>query len=197
MADTAGRNYRAGPGCRISGPGGTLSSGKDGDENAMTERRPDDEALLRRSFAVARRAHKNGNHPFGALIADAQGHVLIEKENGYWPDRDMTGHAERLLATEASKRYRPEFLASCTLYSSAEPCAMCAGAIYWAGIGRVVFGMTERALKDATGNHAENPTLDLPCRTVFAAGQRPVEVIGPLLEAEAAALHDGVWDKAG
>jgi tRNA(Arg) A34 adenosine deaminase TadA len=109
------------------------------------------------------------------------------------PDRDMTGHAERLLATQASKQFAPEVLAGCTLYTSAEPCAMCAGAIYWAGIGRVVFGLSERQLKSMTGNHAENPTLDLPCRTVFAAGQRRVEVIGPLLEDEAAALHDGVW----
>jgi tRNA(Arg) A34 adenosine deaminase TadA len=70
---------------------------------------------------------------------------------------------------------------------------MCAGAIYWTGIGRVVFGMTERALKAKTGNHAENPTLDLPCHVVFAAGQREVEVIGPMLEDEAAALHEGAW----
>jgi tRNA(Arg) A34 adenosine deaminase TadA len=70
---------------------------------------------------------------------------------------------------------------------------MCAGAIYWAGIGRVVYGLSEHRLKAMTGNHVENPTLDLPCRTVFAAGQRPVEVIGPLLEDEAAAIHFGVW----
>ena len=153
----------------------------------------DHEALLRRSFDVARRAQTHGNHPFGAILAGPDGAVLIETENGYLPDRDMTGHAERLLATQACKTYDPKFLATCTLYSSAEPCAMCAGAIYWAGIGRVVFGMTERALKEMTGNHAENPTLDLPCRTVFTAGQRPVEVIGPLLEGEAAALHVGAW----
>ena len=103
------------------------------------------------------------------------------------PDRDMTGHAERLLATQASKQFDPKFLAGCTLYTSAEPCCMCAGAMYWAGIGRVVYGLSERRLKTITGNHAENPTLDLPCRIVFAAGQRPVEVIGPLLEDEAAA----------
>jgi tRNA(Arg) A34 adenosine deaminase TadA len=105
----------------------------------------------------------------------------------------MTGHAERVLCTRASTAYAPALLRTCTLYSSAEPCAMCAGAIYWTGIGRVVFGMTERALKDFTGNHAENPTLDLPCRTVFSAGQRAIEVIGPLLEDEAAALHEGAW----
>ena len=154
----------------------------------------DDEAFLRRSFAVARRAHTRGNHPFGAILVSAAGDVLIETENGFLPDRDMTAHAERLLATQASKQFDSRVLAGCTLYTSAEPCAMCAGAIYWAGIGRVVFGLSERRLKTITGDHPENPTLDLPCRTVFAAGQRRVDVIGPLLEDEAAALHAGVWD---
>ncbi len=154
----------------------------------------DDEKFLRRSFDVAKRAMTHGNHPFGALLVDAAGEVLMEVENGYLPDRDMTAHAERLLATQASKTLDPKFLADCTLYTSAEPCAMCAGAMYWAGIGRIVYGLSERRLKTITGNHAENPTLDLPCRTVFAAGQRHVEVIGPLLEDEAAAIHDGVWN---
>lgn len=136
----------------------------------------DHAALLRRTFDVALRARARGNHPFASLLVNAAGDVLIETENGFMPDRDMTGHAERLLATEASKRFGARVLADCTLYSSAEPCAMCAGAIYWTGIGRVVFGLSERRLRQLTGNHAENPTLDLPCRTVFAAGQRRVEV---------------------
>jgi tRNA(Arg) A34 adenosine deaminase TadA len=153
----------------------------------------DHATFLRRSFAVARRARTHGNHPFGAILVGPDGAVLIERENGYLPARDMTAHAERLLATEASRTVAPEALARCTLYSSAEPCAMCAGAIYWAGIGRVVYALSERRLKAMTGDHAENPTLDLPCRTVFAAGQRAVEVIGPLLEDEAAALHEGAW----
>jgi tRNA(Arg) A34 adenosine deaminase TadA len=152
-----------------------------------------DEVLLRRAFAVAAQARANGCHPFGAILAGPDGTVLMEQANAYLPDRDMTGHAERVLCTRASTTYAPALLRTCTLYSSAEPCAMCAGAIYWTGIGRVVFGMTERALKDFTGNHAENPTLDLPCRTVFSAGQRAIEVIGPLLEDEAAALHEGAW----
>ncbi len=153
----------------------------------------DHETFLRRSFAVAQRARTHGNHPFGAILVGATGQVLIEAENGYMPDRDMTGHAERLLATQASKQFDTKFLAACTLYSSAEPCAMCAGAIYWTGIGRVVYGLSEGRLKTITGNHAENPTLDLACRTVFAAGQRHVEVIGPLLEDEAAEIHAGAW----
>jgi tRNA(Arg) A34 adenosine deaminase TadA len=155
----------------------------------------DDITYLRRTFDVARRAQAHGNHPFGAILVDASGEVLIEMENGFQPDHDGTAHAERLLATQACRSYDPAALARSTIYSSAEPCAMCAGAIYWAGIGRVVFGLSERRLKAITGDHIENPTLDLPCRTIFAAGQRPTEVSGPLIEDEAAALHAGVWDR--
>jgi tRNA(Arg) A34 adenosine deaminase TadA len=151
------------------------------------------ERFLRLSFEVAKRARTNGNHPFGSVLVSGAGDVLLEVENGFLPDHDMTGHAERLLATRACKQFAAEVLRESTLYSSAEPCAMCAGAIYWVGIGRVVYGLSEHRLKAITGAHAENPTLDLPCRTVFAAGQRQVEVIGPLLEDEAAALHEDFW----
>jgi tRNA(Arg) A34 adenosine deaminase TadA len=154
-----------------------------------------DEHFLRRSFEVARRSMSHGNHPFGAILVDENGSVLIETENGYMPAHDGTAHAERLLATEACRTLSRDVLAKATLYSSAEPCAMCAGAIYWAGIGRVLYGLSEHRLRSITGNHPENPTLDLPCREVFASGQRATEVIGPLLEDEAAALHDGVWTK--
>ena len=111
------------------------------------------------------------------------------------PAHDGTAHAERLLATLACTTLPAEVLRTATLYSSAEPCAMCAGAMYWAGIGRLVYGLSEHRLRKFTGNHPENPTLDLPCRAVFASGQRPTEVVGPLLEDEAAALHEGVWRK--
>jgi tRNA(Arg) A34 adenosine deaminase TadA len=154
-----------------------------------------DAHFLRQSFDVARRAMTNGNHPFGALLVDADGKVLLEVENGYMPARDSTAHAERLLATQACTTVDADILGSATLYSSAEPCAMCAGAIYWAGIGRVVYALSEHRLRELTGNHPENPTLDLPCREVFASGQRSTEVVGPMLEEEAAAVHAGVWDK--
>ncbi|WP_313056724.1 nucleoside deaminase [Stutzerimonas nitrititolerans] len=152
-----------------------------------------DLTLLRKSFDVARRALENGTHPFGAILVGPDGEVLLEQGNAYMPDHDMTGHAERVLMTRASTHYSPEFLADCSMYTSAEPCAMCAGAAYWAGLGRVVYGLSERSLKEITSNHPENPTLDLPCRIVFEAGQRKVEVLGPLLEEEAAALHEGIW----
>jgi tRNA(Arg) A34 adenosine deaminase TadA len=154
-----------------------------------------DEHFLRRSFDVARRSLTHGNHPFGAILVDRDRNVLIETENGYMPSRDGTAHAERVLATQACTTVSPDVLKGATLYSSAEPCAMCAGAIYWAGIGRLVYGLSEHRLGGVTGHHPENPTLDLPCREVFKSGQRPTEVIGPLLEDEAEALHEGVWNR--
>ncbi|WP_128926974.1 nucleoside deaminase [Bradyrhizobium guangxiense] len=161
----------------------------------MTGASERDEHFLRLSFGVPRRSLTHGNHPFGCIVVDAGGKVLIEAENGYMPDRDGTAHAERLAATQACRTLSRDVLATATLYSSAEPCAMCAGAIYWAGIGRVVYGLSEHRLRGLTGDHPENPTLDLPCREVFASGQRPTEIVGPLLEDEAEALHDGVWTK--
>jgi tRNA(Arg) A34 adenosine deaminase TadA len=154
-----------------------------------------DEHFLRRSFEVARRSMTHGNHPFGAILVDDGGKVLLEAENGYLPAHDGTAHAERLLATEACRTLSADVRARATLYSSAEPCAMCAGAIYWAGIGRVVYGLSEHRLRGVTGNHPENPTLDLPCREVFRSGQRPTDVVGPMLEDEAEALHEGVWTR--
>jgi tRNA(Arg) A34 adenosine deaminase TadA len=155
---------------------------------------PYDETLLRQGFEVAKRSRAAGDHPFGSVLADGDGKLLMEQGNGYKSEGgDRTAHAERLLASRAARAYDIKFLASCTLYTSAEPCAMCAGAIYWAGIGRVVYGQTEKALKAQTGAHEENPTLDLPCDIVFAAGQRATEVVGPLLEGEAAKLQADFW----
>ena len=156
--------------------------------------RPCDESLLRRAFDVARRSRAAGDHPFGSCSPTARRKALLEQGNGYTSEGgDRTAHAERLLASRAARAYELAFLARCTLYTSAEPCAMCAGAIYWAGIGRVVYGQSEKALKAQTGAHEENPTLDLPCAIVFAAGQRPTEIVGPLLEEEAAQLQADFW----
>ena len=148
---------------------------------------------LRRSFALCEATAATGSHPFACLLVDGSGAIVMEQGNAYLPDHDMTGHAERVLATRASKAYRPDQLADMTMVTSAEPCAMCAGAAYWAGIGRVVYGLSEARLKTITGDHPENPTLDLPCRDVFASGQRPTVVVGPMLEDEAARIHETFW----
>ncbi len=154
----------------------------------------DDLGNLRRAIGLAARSRAAGNHPFGALIVGVDGKVLAEAINRSVPGKgDATGHAELEAVRTASTKHPPGALRSATLYSSAEPCAMCAGAIYWAGIGRVVYGLSEARLLALTGSHPENPTLALPCRAVFARGQRPVDVVGPLIEDEAAAVHAGFW----
>ena len=154
---------------------------------------PSLEVLIRRALGLARLASEHGNQPFGALLADAAGEVLLEHENTVVTVSDCTGHAELNLVRQASLKLDGDALAAATLYTSTEPCAMCAGAIYWAGVSRVVFGLRESELAALIGTDPRNPSLTLPCREVFARGQRPIEVIGPLLEDEARAVHDGFW----
>ncbi len=153
---------------------------------------PDDTRLLLRAVEVAQRARDDGNHPFGAVLARS-GEVLLEAGNTVTTERDVTGHAELNLVRLASREYPEDVLADCTLYSSTEPCAMCAGAIYWSGIGRVVYALSEAELGRFTGADAENPTMHLPARTVLAAGQRSIEVEGPADLPEAAAVHEDFW----
>jgi tRNA(Arg) A34 adenosine deaminase TadA len=151
------------------------------------------EAFLRRAIAVSAASRAAGNHPFGAILVGPDDTVLMEGGNAIGDTADRTGHAERLLMTRASLAYDQDFLAGCTMYTSAEPCAMCAGAAYWAGVGRVVYGMSEAELKALIGPNPENLTMDLPCRVVLGAGQRAIEVIGPMLTDEARIPHEGFW----
>ena len=154
------------------------------------------EFYLRRCIEISKDSRAHGNTPFGALLVDKDGNILMEQENIEITEKVCTGHAEATLAACASHEYSKAFLWDCTLYTTAEPCAMCAGAIYWANIGRVVYGMTERRLLELTGSNEQNPTFDLPCRNVFACGQKKIEVVGsfPEVEVEAAAVHEGYWD---
>ena len=151
------------------------------------------EDYIRLTLDIARAARAAGNHPFGAILVGPDGAVLMQAGNAHGDAGDRTGHAERVLMTRASLAYTAEFMAGCTLYANAEPCAMCAGSAYWAGVGRVVYGLSERVMGALIGPHLENLTMDLPCRIVLGAGQRTIEVIGPLLEDECRAVHDGFW----
>lgn len=147
---------------------------------------------LRHANAVARRAREElGRHPFGAILVAPDGETVLAEQGNV----DTVNHAEAVLARTAALNYTPDYLWRCTLVTTVEPCAMCAGTQYWAHIGRLVYGLSERHLLELTGSHAENPTMDLPCRSVFAAGQKAVEVIGPVaeVEEEIAALHRGFW----
>lgn len=148
--------------------------------------------FIRLSFQVAAEARANGNHPFGALLVDEEGHVLLKGENTVVSDHDCTGHAETNLIREASRAYSPEFLARCTLYASTEPCPMCAGAIFWSNVRRVVFGLSTAGLNALVGEETPD-VLNLPSRELFAKGRKRIEVVGPVLEEEARRVHEGFW----
>jgi tRNA(Arg) A34 adenosine deaminase TadA len=148
---------------------------------------------LRTAIALAWRAREHGNHPFGAVLVDDQNQVVLQAENTVVTERDCTGHAETNLMRQASQRFSPEQLATYTLYTSTEPCAMCAGAIHWGKVRRVVYALSANALSTIVGPSPDH--LLLPCREVFARSQRPVEVLGPALEAEAKAVHAGFWTR--
>ncbi len=147
--------------------------------------------LLRQAIDVARRARAHGNHPFGAVLADGEGNVLLEAENSVNTEQDCTGHAELNLMRLASRQFSAKVLLRCTLYTSTEPCPMCAGSIFWGGVGRVVYALSEEGLYALTGDSPDK--LLLSCRDVFARGGRPVEVLGPALEEEARQVHEGFW----
>lgn len=154
----------------------------------------DDLGFLRESIAVAERARETGMHPFGSIVVSAAGEIVAScGNNSLPPEGDPTQHAELRAVAAAFRALGPEGMAGTTLFTSAEPCAMCAGAAYWCGIDRVVYALSEHRLLGLTGDHPENPTFSLPCREVFARGQRPIEVVGPLLEDEAARAHIGFW----
>jgi tRNA(Arg) A34 adenosine deaminase TadA len=159
----------------------------------LNARVANDDRYLLAAIALARQAREHGNHPFGALLVDADGNVVVEGENTVVTGRDCTGHAETNVMRTASQLFSPEFLQGCTLYTSTEPCVMCAGAIYWGNVRRVVFALSESDLVDIVGADPENPTLALPCREVFARGRHEVEVSGPHLEEQARAVHEGFW----
>jgi tRNA(Arg) A34 adenosine deaminase TadA len=148
---------------------------------------------LRRANEIARTAMDAGHHPFGALLVAPDGEtVLLEQGNV-----DAVDHAESVLARAAARLQAPALLWDCTLVTTVEPCAMCAGTMYWAHIGSLVYGINERELLAHTGAHPENPTLDLPCREVFARGQKAVQVIGPVpaVQDEIGALHRQFWTR--
>lgn len=150
---------------------------------------------LRRADTVARRAMAMGRHPFGAVLVAPDGETVLAEQGNI----DTVQHAEATLARTAAQNWPADYLWQCTLVTTFEPCAMCAGTAYWANIGRIVYGAEESALLALTGDHPENPTLSLPCREVFARGQKRIEVIGPVPEVadEITATHRGFWARDG
>ena len=152
----------------------------------------DDFKFIRNAIEVARKSRKNGNHPFGSILVDQEGQILMEVENTVVTGRDSTGHSETNLIRQASGQYDSDFLAKCTIYTSTEPCPMCAGAIFWGNVRRVVYGLSQEGLYGMINGDNEEVIL-LPCREIFAKGNKQIEVVGPILEDEAKEVHVDFW----
>ncbi|MBI1624390.1 nucleoside deaminase [Comamonas suwonensis] len=152
-----------------------------------------DGRYLRQAIALADKARERGNRPFGALIVAANGRVLAEASNANGESGDCTAHAELSAIRLASPLHCRDALATATLYSSAEPCVMCAGAIFWSAIGRVVYGIDAERLRVFRGERLDQKDAELSCRDVFERSSHPIECIGPSLIAEASQSHQGGW----
>lgn len=152
-----------------------------------------DGRYLRQAIAWSGVARERGNRPFGAVVVADNGQVLAEAWCNTGETGDCTGHAETNAVRQLSPQVDRATLARATLYSSAEPCVMCAGAIFWSGIGRVVFGIDAVRLRVFRGERAEQRDAELSCRDVFRASPHSIECIGPALIDEASEPHRGFW----
>lgn len=143
-----------------------------------------DETFMRASIAASRAAMEAGNMPYGALLVSPAGEALYTAQNNQITSGDCTGHAETALVREATAALGAGALRGATVYASGEPCAMCAGAMFWAGIRRVVFGIPQQVMAEVAGGDL----LPIGCAAVFAGSTPPVAVEGPLLQDEAVAV---------
>lgn len=154
-----------------------------------------DALYLRRAIELSAQGSGRGNRPFGAVVVTADGTVLAEAWNDNAETRDCTAHAEVNALRIATPKADRDTLAGATMYASGEPCVMCAGAIFWSNIRRVVFGIDAVRLRRYRKTQTGAGDIEMGCRDVFAAAPHAVEVIGPALADEAAAPHDAYWNR--
>jgi len=144
-----------------------------------------DITYLRMAIDLARKSMESGNLPFGCLLVDQHGEVLLTGENRVNTDKDCLAHAEVNLIREAGKIFDFSYLNSCTLFTSVEPCPMCASAIYWSGIGRLVYALAKTKYYDIAQRENPNWVFEMPVRELMEKGGRKVAIVGPLLQMEA------------
>ena len=101
-----------------------------------------DEQYMRRALDEARQALEEGEIPIGAVVV-AKGRIISRAHNQTETLNDVTAHAEMLAITAAANALGGKYLTDCTLYVTVEPCPMCAGAIGWAQVPRIVYGATD------------------------------------------------------
>jgi len=145
------------------------------------------EHFVRQAIELARQSRLAGNHPFGALLV-VDGEIILTAQNTVATDRDPTAHAETNLVTQAIRHLTPDQIRRSVLYTSCEPCAMCVGKMYWAGIRSIAYALPAEELAALAGRD-----FLIPCAELFGRAVEHVTIIGPLLLNEAREVHLGFW----
>jgi tRNA(Arg) A34 adenosine deaminase TadA len=136
-----------------------------------------DLAPMRLAISASRKALDAGDRPYGAVLVSPSGEILHVASNNQNTASDVTGHAETVLVREAAARLGAQALAGSTVFASGEPCAMCSGALYWAGVARIVFAAPNDVMNELMGGHH----LPIRCAEVLHGASRAVQVDGPVL----------------
>ena len=138
----------------------------------------DDKYYIEKAIELAYKAKKSGDNPFGSILVDEKGNILMEDQNTQITENDITGHPELKIARRAAKEYDKEFLQKCTMYNSAEPCTMCTGAIYWSGIGRIVFGISKVRLNEMKTDG--EGSIKYSIHELLANSDKKFDIVGPM-----------------
>lgn len=152
----------------------------------------DHDRYMERALALAREAADRGDEPFGSLLVDAAAdppEVLMEERNAVNSADDIARHPELTLARSAASEFDADTRASLVMYTSTEPCAMCSGGIYIAGLGAVVYSVSAETAAEVTGGG----DLVVPSADIFDRGTRSLPVVGPVLPDAGKRIHREYW----
>lgn len=145
--------------------------------------------FLRMAIEMAKESNQNGDLAYGCILVSNEGKVLLKGKNTINTDHDCLAHAEINLIRAACKLYDHDYLKTCTIYTSDEPCPMCTSAIYWSGLGKLTYGLSKEKYYSLVGRDNPDWVFEMSAREVLNSGKRKIEVIGPLLESEVVELH--------
>ena len=140
--------------------------------------------FLIRAIRLAEDGIKNGGGPFGAVIV-LNGEIISEANNRVVISNNPTAHAEILAIQQASKVLGTHILADCTLYASCEPCPMCTGAIWWANIKRLVYGISLKESSKLFGKE-----IDITSKYINKKGGNKINIQEGILKKEIKTLYN-------
>lgn len=140
------------------------------------------EQWMKMAVDEARRGVEQGQSPFGAVIV-RDSEVIARGHNEVWHRTDPTAHAEVVAIRRAAEALRTIDLAGCTMYTTCEPCPMCAAAIHWSKLDAVCYGATIADAQDAGFTE-----LTLSIDELYARGHSPVRILERVMQPECAAL---------